>query len=350
MSAFAATWEQSLTLPLSLEYESNPRLSETNQQSVRRTLLTPDYSITATDGTEQFFSKLRLRIERSSDTSISADREDPSIDLGWKHDHETGQFGLTAHYDKQSTRLSELEDTGQISIDNTRQSRALSGNWSNALSERYTLGLNANLTKVSFDGAGSGLNDYSDKSISAQLGYSLNEQTETFTRLSLSRFEPVSSRTTDIRSLDVGATWTVSDRLSLTGSAGINDSSGATNESGWQTMLDMSYMTERARTSLGLSRTRAPSGAGVVNESNQLHAGWTYSLSERNDLGVNVDWRENLSTNTGQTLRLGANLTHQLGPAWDFRVSAQRLNRDDDFSNASSNTLTATLVYKLTDF
>ena len=350
VSSFAATWEQSLSLPLSVDYESNPRLSETNKQSVRRTQLTPDYSLTATDGNDQFFTKLRLRIERSSDTSISSDREDPSIDLGWKHEHETGQFGLTAHFDKQSTRLSELEDTGQISNDNTRKSRSLSANWGNALSERYSLNLDANITKVSFDNAGSGLNDYRNKSVSAQLGYSLNEQTETFARLSFSRFEPVSTGTTNTKSLDVGATWTISERFNLSGSVGINDTSGASNESGWQAMLDMSYITARTRSSLGISRTRAPSSAGVVNESNQLRAGWTYNLSERNDIGVDLNWRENLSTNTSQTLRLGANFTHQLSPAWDLRVSAQRLNRDDDISDASSNTVTATLVYKLTDF
>lgn len=349
-TAIAATWEQALSLPVSVEYESNPRLSETDRQSVRRTLLTPDYSLTATDGTDQWFARLRLRIERSSNTAISADREDPSIDLGWNHAHETGQFGLTAHFDKKSTRLSELEDTGQLTNDNTRRSRTLSANWSNALSERYTLNLNASLNKVSFDGAGSGLNDYQDKSISAQLGYSLDAQTDTFARISLSRFEPVSGSSTKIRSLDIGATWALSERINITGSAGVNDSSGATTESGWQARFDMSYLTERSHSNLGLSRTRSPSGAGVVNESNQLQAGWRYALSERDNVGVNFNWRENLSTNTGKTLRLGANYTRQLSPSWDFRVSAQRLKRDDDVSNAFSNTLTATLVYKLTDF
>jgi hypothetical protein len=350
-SASAVTWQHSVTLPLSLEYETNPRLSEDNRQSVRRTILQPDYSLTGTQGTEQWFARAKLNIERSSDTSISADREDPLIDLGWVHEYETGQFGLTAHFDKRSTRLSEFEDTGLLVEDNTRRTRSLAVEWRNALSDRYSLAVNADITKVTFDEATADLNEYRNEAISAQLGYSLDEQTESFARLSLSRFDPdTASSETDFRSLAIGITRSLNNRFSISGSAGINDTSGASNESGWQAMLDMEYLTERTRSQFSLSRTRSPSGAGVINEANQVTAGWTYGLSEWADIGVDVNWRENLDANPGQTILLRANYNRQISRHWDFRLSAQHRNRDDEIINASSNSLTASLIYKLTDF
>jgi len=349
-TAIALTLQQSITLPLSLEYESNPRLASNNKESARRSTLKPDYSLMATQGNDQFFVNLGLNIERSSNQSASADREDPRLGLAWTHTYAKGQFGLTANFSEQSTRISEFEDTGLVANDNTRQTRSIGANWNTALSERYTFALNADVTKVEFDNQAGSLNDYDNKSINARLGYSVSEQLESYARVSFSRFEPASNNKTSFRSIDVGVSWAVNEQFNIDGNVGINRTSGSNSESGWQAMLDASYMTERTQTSAGISRSRSPSGSGVINESNQFTAGWTYNLSGKENLGVNFNYRENLTSNRNKTARLLASYTRALAPEWDFRLSASHRNRDDETSDASSNSFTATIIYKLSDF
>jgi len=350
-NTFAMTFQQSIRLPFSVEYDSNPRLVENNERSVQRFTLAPDYSLMATKGNEQFFANLRLRLEKSSNESVSADREDPAVDLGWTHNYETGQFGITASLAEQSTRTSEFAETGQIDNDNTRQNRSFGINWSSALSARYTLSADAEIRKVTFDREATNQNEFDNEAINAQLGYSVNEQLEAFTRLSFSRFDPSNNnRDTRSKSLVVGATLTVSDTLTLSGNAGINTTSGAERDSGWQAMFSADYTTERTRSNLDISRSRDPSSSGIVRENNQFNVGFTYSLSERKSVGFDLSYRENLDDNDNETMTLSGNYTQQITPEWDFRLVASHRNRDDGSIDATSNSVTATIIYKLSDF
>jgi len=346
----ALTFQQSLNVPVSVEHESNPQLSPSNEVSVRRFTMNPRYSLMATQGNDQFSVNLAINAERSSNQAVSADREDPNLQFGWNHTYETGSFGATVSFSEQSTRTSEFDDTGLVSNDNTRQTHSIAANWNTALSDRYTLTLNANLTEVEFDSQAGSLNDYENKSINARLAYSVNEQVESYVNATVSRFEPSTNAKTNSRSLVVGVSWAVSEQFSIDGNVGGNKTSGASSASGWQAMFGAQYTTERTKSNASLSRSRSPSGSGVINESNQLSASWSYSLSEKENLGLDFNYRENLSSNPNETMRLSANYTRALAPEWDFRLSAAHRNRDDVTSDASSNSLTATLIYNLPDF
>jgi len=346
----AVTLQQSVSMPFSMEYETNPRLLSTNKESARRRILNPRYSLNAIQGNEEFSVDFGLNIERSSNQSASADREDPNLGLGWTHTYETGQFGLTTNFSEQSTRSSEFNDTGIVVNDNTRQTRSIGSNWNTELSDRYSLNINADVTKVEFSSITGSLNDFDNKSISAQLNYSLNENLNTFARLSLSRFEPANNSTTKFRSVDLGTDWSVSENFSLNTSVGINETGGSNGASGWQANFDATYETERSQITAGLSRSRAPSGTGIIRESNQLSAGWSYSMSDRSTLGVNFNYQENLGINASDTMLFSTNYTRTLSPDWDFRVSARYRNRDNTITEVSSSALTATIIYKLSDF
>jgi len=349
--AFALNLEQSATLPFGIEYETNPQLVSNNRQSVKRTIFTPSYSLMATQNNDQFFANLKLNIERSSNQTASANREDPNFSTGWTHDYETGQFGIIANFSEQSTRTSEFDDNGLVTNNNnTRKTKSLGGNWSTELSDRYSLSVNLNATDVEFDGVSAGLNDYKNKSLSSQVNYSINEKVNSFARLSLSRFEPVNTSSTNFRSLDIGANWTLSENFTVSASGGVNETGGSNGASGWQADVSSVYTTERTSTTAGLSRSRSPSGEGIIRESNQLKAGWSYLLSEKANIGVNFNYRENLGVDSNDTMRISADYTRALAPEWDFKVSASHRNRDDNISDVSSNTLSATIIYKLPDF
>ena len=354
VNALAAT-VQSLTLPLTLGYESNPQFLVNNKKSINRVTLNPGYSITSTQGANQWFTNASLSLVRTSDQTISQDRNDPSLNLGWKHDYETGQFGVTGFLNDQSTRVSEFIDSGLVSGDNTKKTRTLSVNWLNSLNDRVSLTLNGSATDVTFDGlTTTGLVNYRNEFSNVKLSYTLSEQTEIFTQISYSLYKPegASNLNSETKSIDLGITWNVSEKFNMTASAGANETkSGNTdNNKNWQASLSMQYATLRTNSHLSLSRSQSPGSTGSLNESNQFAVGWSYSLSERDNIALDLSWRQNLTLNNTETKQFSANYTRELSLSWDFRLSAEHKARDDQLTNVSSSSIMASIIYKLPDF
>jgi hypothetical protein len=117
----AGEWDQSISLPATLEHDSNLPLSTTKQAGRvafdRRAGLQP----VGTYGIDEFKAGLGLRVERSSDQRVSIDREDPNLLAGWRRLTETGEFGLTATYDEVSSRAAELQETRAVSHPTVRK-------------------------------------------------------------------------------------------------------------------------------------------------------------------------------------------------------------------------------------
>lgn len=345
---------QSLTLPLSFSHESNPLYSTTNQQSISRNTLTPRYSISSNSGINQWTSSASLKVVRTSDQNISQDRNDPSLNLGWTHNYETGQFSVTGLANDQSTQVSELSDSGLISADNTKKTRTASVNWNNSLTDRMSLSLGGSVSKASYHGtATTGLVNYQSKSSNAKLSYSLSDQTEVFTQLAYSLYKPEdnNSAESNTKSISLGLTWTISDKINTSISAGTNKTENAnTSTQRWQASISSNYATPLTNTQLSLSRSQAPSSTGSFNESQQLALGWSYSLTERDNIALNISWRENLSANKTQTNQFSASYTKALSLSWDFRLSASHNAREDKLTNVSSRSIMASITYNLPGF
>ena len=361
MFLYAATFnvyasiEQSLTLPLTFEYESNPQLSVSNEQSIKRVTLTPSYSITSNQETNPWFVNASLRVERSSDEDISQDRDDPSINLGWTHHYETGQFGVTGRLIDESTRISEFSDSGLVRRDNTNKTRALSVNWLNNLSDRTSIALDGTTTLVAFVGPSTtGLVDYRDDSISTTLNYNLSEQLQTFVQVSFSLYQPdvVNSLNTETRSMNLGVDWEVNEKLNMSASIGPNKAirEDQVFRTSWQGSFSMQYATLRTRSNLSLSRDQSPSSTGNLEESNRIATGWSYSLTERDNIAFDLSWRQNLTLIKNETLIFSTNYTRELNLSWDFSLSAEHRVRDDRLTKASSSSIMASIIYKLPEF
>lgn len=343
---------QSLTLPLSFSHETNPRYSTTNEQSISQTTLTPQYSISSNSGANRWFTTASLSLVRTSDQDIRQDRDDPSLNLGWTHNYETGQFSVTGLANEQSTQVSELSDSGLISGDNTKKTRTVSINWSNSLTDRMSLSLGGGATKATYHGAATtGLVNYQSESSNAKLSYSLSDQTEVFTRLAYSLQKPETGESSNTKSISLGLTWTVSEKINTSISAGANETENDNSSTqSWQASISSNYATPLTNTQLSLSRSQTPSSTGSFNESNQLALGWSYSLTERDNIAFNVSWRENLSANNTQTKQFSASYSKELSLSWDFRLSATHNTREDKLTNVSSRSIMANITYKLPDF
>ena len=353
----SAVTQQSFTLPLTFEHESNPRFTVSDEQSINRVSLVPSYSLNINQGTEKWLVKAGIHLEQSSDKNISEDRNDPSLELGWEHSYETGQFEVTTLLNNQSTRVTEFTDSGQISEDNTRKTQTILINWLNNLNDRASLTFNGDATNVSFDGLNTtGLINYSNESVNVSFNYTLMEQLESFVQLSLSRYKPedTNSFNSETKGINLGLSWNVNEKLNIAASAGTNEtkseSSAQSINNNWQAMLNVDYATLKTNSRLSISRNLSPSSTGSINETNQIAVGWTYNLSERDNFALDANWRQNLTLNRTETISLLANYTRQISLSWDFSLSAAHRNRNDSLTSVSSNSMMASIRYNLLDF
>lgn len=359
-SIFAAV-TQSLTLPLTFEYEDNPQLSTSdNKISENRVTLVPNYSITASKGANQFAAGVSVRILRSSEPSISQDRDDPTVNLSWTHDYETGQFSVKALLSDQSSRVSEFIDSGLVSGDNTRKTRSLSINWLNNLSRRTSLTVGGSSTNVTFDGlTTSGLVDYRNDTVRTKLTYTLTDKVETFVQLSFSQYKPddLIETVTETKSINMGLAWNINETLNLTGSVGSSETisksevlSTLSKTNSWQGMLDLQYATLRTNSNLVLTRSQSPASTGSLNEANQVVVSWNYKLSEKDGLGFDYNWRQNFSQTKVVTKRFSTKYIRQISLLWDFRLSLEHKIRDDKLEKAKSSSVMAGIIYKFSGF
>ncbi len=346
MPALAEEWRRSGSMPMTLEYDSNPTLSATNKQGVSRTKITPTYNLIGTYGVDEIKAGLALRLERSSNEAISQNREDPILSLGWRRQTQTGEFGLVANYEQASTRFTELDETGQQLRDGTRTTQSLGGKWRSTVSERSTLSADGNYKQVDYDQ--SGLTDYANLTAGLTYSYAWSERIEPFIRVAASHYEPSGSTlpSSDNSTLMVGVKWKESEHLEWTGQAGASRVSGATSDTGWIGSLAMRYLGKRYDLLLDAGRYVKDSGQGGFVESDQIKGAWSYALGERTRTGVDVSWRDNKSANPNTIRQLTVWAGYELSQFWNARLYYQRRERQQTgFADATGDLLGLSLIY-----
>lgn len=352
LPVMADNLQQDVSVSFGAEYDSNPALMTSNEEGVWRAKITPSYSLIGTYGADEYKARLSLNLERSSNATLSANREDPSLLLDWRRQTETGEFGLAAKYEEVSTRVTELSESGLISADGTRAAKSLAGNWRSALSERSTLAADAEYKDVSYDGGA--YTDYSNLAGGVTYSYLLSERAEPFLRAAASHYEPDGSlgSSSDYYSIVAGLKWKATERLDWSVQAGANRVTGQTEDNGWQGNFALNYeITPRANMAMEMGRYVSPSGEGGFAESDQVKGSWGYAISERTRSGIEAYWRDYKGATPSTIYQLGAWVSHELSPFWNARFSYQHKQREQDgLPNASANLLGVTFVYTHPDF
>lgn len=349
--AQADQWHHSVSLPMTLEHDSNLSMSATNPQGVSRTILLPGYNLTATYGVDEYKLGLGLRVERSSDQAISRNREDPNLSFGWQRQTETGGFGLVAKYSQVSTRMSELEQTGLIVRDGTSTSQSLGGNWRTALSERNSLAADAEVKTVAYDGGT--LTDFTNTTAGVTYSHAWSERIEPFARLTASRYEPSRATLPSSNNTSVlgGVKWKASENMEWTAQAGISKVSGQTSVTGWQGSFVMRYVAPRYDASFDIGRSISASGVGGFVEADQIKGGLGYALDELTRTGLDASWQRSRGLTPNTMQQFGAWASRELSPFWNARLYYQHKQRQQNgLSDASGNVFGASLVYSHPDF
>lgn len=351
MPALAGGWQQSISLPATLEYDTNPTLVPTGRTEIWKARLAPAYNLTGTYSADEYKAGLGLMIERPSDRSISAARQDPNLSLGWRRQTETGEFGLTAKYDKASTQTTALEETGVVVRDGTRTTKSLLGNWRSSLSERSSLAADAQRTKIAYDSGT--LTGYDNLTGSITYNYAWSARAEPFLRVSASRYEPDSALLSSSNHYTAmgGLKFNASENLEWTAQAGMSRVTGRASDTGWLGSFVMRYLSERSDYSLDIGRSISPSGEGGFVEADQIRGAWAYAVDALTRAGLDASVRKSKGATPNTIQQIGAWVSHDLSPLWSSRLYYLHKQRQQaGQSDASGNVLGVTLVYSHPDF
>ena len=344
----AGEWNQSISLPTTLEYDSNLPLSSTNKQGVSRLIAVPAYSLIGTYGVDELKAGLGLHVERSSDLRVSMNREDPNLLLGWRRLTETGEFSLTTTNDEVSSRAAELQDTGGITTDSTRKTASLKGGWRSAVTELSTLTANADYTTVSYD-TGTQPN-YTNLAADITWGYAWSERMEPFLRFSVSHYDPENTTatvaTSDYYTATAGVKVKASEHMEWTVQGGPGKVVARTTDTGWQGSFDMRYLGDRYDAGFNVGRSVAVSGDGGFVATDRVTGAFSYAIGERSRAGFTASWQDTKGNSPNTMQQLGAWASHELSPFWHARLYYQhKLRSQNGQPDASGDVLGATLVY-----
>lgn len=349
---YADSWQAAVALPMTVEYDTNPRLDSDAKKAVTRTIIAPDYNLVGAFGRDELRLGIGLNLERSSDQSIALNREDPKLLLGWQRESEVGGYGVTAKYDESSTLFSALEESGVVAADGTRKQYALAGNWHAATSERSTLASDIGYTRVNYDT--DALTSYDDLSAMFSWNYAWSERIEPYSQFSVSRYEPtggtVSASSTSYTPI-AGVQFNISEQLEVGLRAGVNQVSGAESGPSWQGGVELRYVGERFDTSIDVGRSTIVSGEGGFTEVSQLHGTWSYAVNETRRAGFDASWQDNKGNVPNTMRQINAWASQELSPFWVARLSLTYKQRQQDGRpDASANVLGMTLIYSHPDF
>ncbi len=344
----ASSWQQSGTARITTEVDTNPTLSSTYPTGIWRTILVPSYTLKKIGDVNELSAGLSAQIARASNKMLSQDRNDPSSFLDWRRKSGTGEFGLTANYDEVATRIAEINNTDLGYTDGTRSSRTLSGNWSNALTERSTLALNGAYNDVTYQG-GTYI-DYVTRSGSMNFNYALGKRGSPFIKMSYKDTKPTGSNTlTRFASALVGWNWEIADYLDASLQVGKSKTSGT--RLAKQAVAEVKYTGQRSSLVLNADRQVSASGLGDFVVVDQIRGGWSYALGEFSNIGIDSSWSrshyaaETTNRTSGVWLQLDLNSYCSMRAYYQHRISER-----GEVGAVNSDMLGYSLVFSQADF
>ncbi|VVM38679.1 hypothetical protein PS623_00158 [Pseudomonas fluorescens] len=350
-SVHAAVWQSSATLPSTVEYDSNPLLLSSQEQSVVRTIIAPNYSLVGKYDRDELRFGLGLTVLRSSDKSVVDDREDPNLSIGWQRETETGGFGLRGLYSESSTLSGTVLETGVVTTDGTQKLYSLIGNWNRALTERTTLENETTYNRARYDI--NTLTGYDELASELTLTYAWSAQTQFFTGITARRYEPDDDTTASASNSYapvVGVKYQFSERLEGTLRVGVNQVSGDGGGRRGEGGASLRYNGERHDATLTAERSTVASAEGGFAEVDAVRGSWSYAVDELTRVGVDAAWQDSKGQTPNTLQTYGVWASRELSQFWDVRLSLMhRERKQNDLGDAVGTIVGLTLTYRIPD-
>jgi hypothetical protein len=297
------SWSQNaLTVPVEILHTSNPSLTPEGEGSVNLFRVSPRYSIVRVDGAVRSEISLGAVLERSSNTALSAHRSDPQLGVDWLWSAPTSQLALRGRLQEEATRTAEFDSTGRVTVDSTRRTGEVGGDWSQDLSPITRLTLGAAHAQVDYETPL--LVGYRESSTSATIERSLAEDARISVEARYGRLRPedlllFTEGTRSSLFLDyetaLSELWTAGlgvGRVRTTDETRRNTTVGR---------LLLTYRGERLSSTLDWHREVAPSGA-VGGYARTDGFRWTNGLALTSDTELSVSFARSRSLEEGGSI------------------------------------------------
>jgi len=288
-----------------LSYDDNVELRE-NEEGSFATKITPTLLLSRSVENASISLDTGYRVERYASLP-DLDRQDPFANISGNYNTERSSYGITAGYAERAQRSIAEEDTGDFSSNATVTSKSLAPSYQYQFTDRDFAYTSLNYNERTYDTGG-----FSDnESISYTGGWrrNLSERLTGGLALTYSEYESESELIEseyDSYNLSVTSTYIMSERWSFSGQLGYRttDSETQTLEGGplqsertAGSLFDFSanYLGELNTLTFSLSRSLAPSGEGVVNETDRISFNWNRNLAETLSFSINTSYQESQS-------------------------------------------------------
>ena len=351
-----------------VEADNNIRLAPNNEDAVTGYHFSPTLLARVADRDFEASADLDLDFSRFDDSTYDSD--DQNLALRFVKQMRTAEYGISAVFKRDSTRTSELEDTGRFTQQATRKEQTtFTPYWTQQLNERNALRVDATLGDTEYES-----NNFSDsefESASLTWLYQLTERTGLQLQLYGSSYETTSFRELESESLGVRAGFetALTERLQLNVLAGVSrvdteyESTfsigplaivSGSDDRGTATFLDaeLAYRSERSRWALEIGTDAMPSGDGYLRTNHRVGASWDYQLTDRIDTSIRgqVGRSESLDDQIEDErdyLSAEASLSYRLTPTWNITAKYRHREQDRDIvgDSAESDAVFFTLRY-----
>lgn len=342
-----------------VEHDSNPALSENNEDPVWIYSLSPQVQLSANNELNRWFVDGALLIQRYSNDRTLVEREDPKFTLGWDRTYESGLFGIRANYQENTSRTSELTATGVFNDKNgTQKTKSVEARWEHAINARWTILNEAIYGDYKFTDAG-GLSSYSVSELRSRVTFANTEKLNTYTQLGYLHYKPEQQQqldNTDFVRLNVGADYQLTETFNYGANIGAYKVSGQQSDTGWEAALRTKYdSNERISYFAELSRSLGAGGVGGFQKSDALKLSGIYIVSATDAAGV--DYSLNKSKQDSQInvvavdyQQLGVFYERKLSNKWQARLTAAHKQVDSSSADARANIIGIALIYDTLSF
>lgn len=348
LPAFA---QNSLTVPVEVLRVGNPDLAPESRGNVTLYRIHPQYTLRSVQGSARTELALGAMVERSSDTSLSADRNLPSLRFLWENSTPLSVFGLRAAVEESSTRETDFEDFGRVSIDSKARTGTLGGTWTQNLSQDTSLETAVSHSRVSYDTPQ--FVDYSESLGSVTYQSRMSPNSRYSVMGSLSQLDPSGSLPNGTR-LELGGGY----EIELREGTLLNVKFGAVRTSAEVRKTDpvggmrLAYTGERASYSVAWAREVSSGGTqGGYTKSDSFDALVTYpfTVNTSASLGVSRVKSLEIGRETGTTAYL--RMRSELSQFWTLTVGVEQRRASSDRSpTGRGNSVAVGLTYSHPDF
>ncbi len=282
-AACAAEWSAQPGMQWRVDHDSNRRLDPHASESSQGVWLTLDAELKGATETSSMVLLPRLDLQRFSGDS-DLDANNGSLQWTFDTQSEKSSLGLGASYERASTLVSELADTGIIDASTRRETTSFHATVGRDLTERQRLELQGIYEDTQYpDGVVHGLVGYRypEVSVTHTLGVT------TLTRLATTAFaSKLTAPFTGYESRDVGVrlgfNYALSPRVTLAASAGVDESTVRdTRTQGYLLNLQVTGRSELSQLAFSFDRSAQPSGIGVLVRRDQLSLSAARNLAPR---------------------------------------------------------------------